>query len=288
METNMKRTMVAILTTVFLTGSFARVWADEAAPAPAMAPQTEAAPTEQMAPVPAATAGSDEDKWTFNSPLYMWAPALNGHVTARGQGANVNQSFTDLYDHLDKGLTAYFELAKPQYGFYVAPNYYDLTFDGKVNGSKASLNTQLWIIDIMGEYRIWNLEGDRPASLYLLGGVRYWNLHNNLRINGSGRAADGSWLLDPTIGLRFHEYITKRVHFMTQADMGGFGMGQQTSRFSWEFMANVGYDFTMPVIKKPSTFFLGWRQINGQHHQGSNSYNLTFSGPQAGLNVQLF
>jgi hypothetical protein len=274
--------VTAAMAAMCLTGLTRQVRADSA---------TAPAPTDATAPQPAAAApaaDNDEDKWSFSAPLFMWAPSLNGTVTARGQSLRVSQSFTDLYDHMNKGFTAYLQLAKPQYGFYVAPNYYDLLFNGKVGPIKGRLETQLWIIDMMGMYRIWDHEGDRPAALYAIGGARYWNLHNNVRIQSAGTAASNNWLLDPTIGLRFTDYITKNLHLMVQSDMGGFDMGQQTSRFSWELIADLGYDFTMPVIKKPSTFFAGWRQINDQHSQGSTGYNLNFAGPIVGLSVSLF
>jgi hypothetical protein len=268
----------AVITIVSLTGGFASAQTNETSSMP------------QAGMTLGATA--DEDKWTFNSPLFLWAPALNGTATLKGNSIRASQSFTDLYDHMDKGFMAYLELGKPQYGFYVNPNYFALNYDGKAGPLKATLDLDLLIIEMVGYYRVWNTGGDRPASLDVLGGARYWNLHENLqlksRITGTSTDAETQWLLDPMIGLRFNDYITKRMHITAQADVGGFDLGYQTSRFSWQLMGTVGYDFTMPVIKKPSTVFAGWRQINLQKTQGNNAINLTFSGILLGLNVQLF
>ncbi len=251
------------------------------------------APVSTDAPAAAPATSADEDKWTFTSPLYMWAAALTGTATLQGNNVTLDESFTDLLDNMDGGFMAYLQLAKPQYGFYVNPNYYSLSFDGRANGTKLTLDTQMWIIEMAGFYRIWDHAGERPAALYVVGGLRYWNLHNNLQVQGLGSTADGDWLLDPMIGLRFKEYITKRVHLMGQTDVGGFNLAGQTSRFSWQLMANIGYDFTMPVIKKPSTVFAGWRQINVQKTSGSgtvnqDAFNLNMSGILVGLNVELF
>jgi hypothetical protein len=303
MSKTIKHAVLAIVAVVFLTGIVATVRADEAAPAPTTSEQPAATSDTNAAPAaPTATnemvdrgmtplsTGEGEDKWTFNSPLYAWGIAMNGTVNARGQTIDVNQSFTDLAQHMQKGFTAYLELAKPQYGFYVNPNYFDLRWTSHGSGPNYTLDTTLWIIESAGFYRIWNMEGDRPAALYVLGGARYWNLHNNLREQGTPAALGSSnhWLLDPFFGLRFKEYITPRLHLGAQSDVGGFFNTGNTSRFSWQLMGTLGYDFTMPVVKMPSTVFAGWRQINDQKSNDNNGYNLTFSGILVGLNVQLF
>ena len=290
--------VIVSLAIVSLAGFTRTACAEDAAPSPAGAPAD--APADTMADTTATemyarptASGGGEDKWTFTSPLYLWAVGLTGTATLKGNTLTVDESFTELADHLDQGFTAYLQLAKPQYGFYVNPNYYGLNFSGKIGPIKSELDLQLWIIEMAGYYRIWEYAGTRPADLYVVAGARYWNLHENLRIKGSGHTAETQWLLDPMIGLRFNEAITQRLHFMTQADIGGFNLAGQTSRFSWQWMANLGYDFTMPVIKKPSTVFVGWRQINVQKTSGSSTvnqtaFNLNFSGIQVGLNVALF
>lgn len=272
---------IAVLVLVCLNGLMLPVRADEITSA--TAPQ-----------VAQEAASQDEDKWEFKAPLYLWAMALTGTVTLKGNNATVDQSFTDLFDHMDQGFMAYLILAKPQYGFYVNPNYFSLSFGGHdSSGNKVTLDTQMWAIEMAGFYRIWEYEGDRPASLYAVGGARYWNLHNNIKVKGDGADAGTKWLLDPMIGLRFKERITQHVHVMGQSDIGGFNLAGQTSRFSYQLMGLIGYDFTMPVIKKESTVFGGWRQINIQKTSGSgtvnqDAFNLNFSGVVLGLNVELF
>jgi hypothetical protein len=283
MSTLAKDSVAAVLATLCLSGLVVRTNAEEitSATAPEVAQQA---------------ASQDEDKWVFNSPLYLWASGMSGTATVNGRRVSYDLSFTDIYDHLDVGFMAYFELAKPQYGFYVQPNYDALSADGGSGGIKAQLETQLWIVEFGGFYRIWNSASDRPANLYAVVGGRYWNIHNNLTVKdpilGKQTGADTAWLCDPIVGLRFTEYLTKKVHVWVQGDIGGFGIAENTSRFSWQVMPLIGYDFTMPVIKKPSTVFAGWRWLNVQHLQstssGKTSIDLTMSGVIVGVNVQLF
>jgi hypothetical protein len=99
-------------------------------------------------------------------------------------------------------------------------------------------------------------------------------------------------LYDPIVGLRYQQYFTPKLHVWVQGDVGGFDIGQDTSRFAWQVWPLLGYDFTMPVIKKPSTFFAGYRLLDSQNHQGSGAdeqgYHLLFHGVTVGLNVELF
>jgi hypothetical protein len=250
--------------------------------------------TVASAPVAApSAAGQDEDKWKFTSPLYLWGSGVNGDINFNGNSVHVDLPFDKVLDHIDLSIQVYAELSKPQYGFYAQPNYLKLSADGSEGPIKVNDDLQLWIVEFGGFYRIWHSDSDRPANLYALAGGRYWNIHNDLTIKnplGNTSVASTTWMMDPIVGLRFTEYFTKRLHVWMQADVGGFGISEDTSRFSWQVMPLLGYDFTMPVIKKPSTVFAGWRQINVQYLNGggANSFDITFSGVLVGLNVNLF
>ena len=262
---------------------------------PARAAEVAAAPAAAAAPVLDPAAGQDEDKWVFNSPLFIWAVGLKGSVSAGGRTVHVDESFQDLIKATDVAFMGYFELAKPRYGFYAQPNYMQLSASGGDRIVKANVTSEMWIVEFGAFYQIWKSNSDRPASLDILAGGRYWSIHNELTLKdplGSTSGASSSSLFDPILGLRFQEYFTKRFHARVQGDIGGFDLSNSQSRFSYQILPTVGYDFTMPVIKKPSTVFAGWRQINVQHDNHSTShkeeYNLNFQGVIVGLNVQFF
>jgi len=281
MSDTMRRAMIAVLGSVCVSGLIAVAEADEitAATAPQVAQQTE-------------QKDQDQDKWVFTAPLYLWAPGISGSVTSHGRTGHFDVGFDQLLDNMEVGFIAYFQLAKPEYGFYVEPQYDSFVTKGKSDSIKASLETQLAIIEFGAFYRILYSGGDHPGSLYLVGGGRYWYLHNLLRVKdpvaGTQSGGKMDWLIDPIVGLRYTQYFTQRIHGWVQADVGGFGLSAQTSRFSWQIEPLLGIDFTMPVVKFPSTAFGGWRWLDDQHVQGSNSYHIMFDGLVVGLNVMLF
>jgi hypothetical protein len=74
-----------------------------------------------VAPVAATPSG-----WQFRVTPYAWAPSVNGDVTVRGQTADIDMSFWDLFDSGSSGaqldslaaLMGYVEARKGPWGIY--------------------------------------------------------------------------------------------------------------------------------------------------------------------------
>ncbi len=240
-----------------------------------------------------------KDRWTFNSPLFMWIAGLSGNVTAHGRTANVDASASDILKHADFGFQGYFELAKPRYGFYAEPIYMKLSDNahGEITGVpvNAQVSSETWIVEFGAFYKVFDWQGDHRGSVAAVAGGRYWNLHNSITLSGAGTSIHGSQsleLIDPIIGVRYEQYITKKLRFWFQSDVGGFDISDDQSRFSWSTLPLLGYDFTMPVIRKRSTVFAGYRVLSFQHTEGSgankNAYHLSMEGAVVGLDIVLF
>ncbi|MCG3149104.1 MAG: hypothetical protein PCFJNLEI_02563 [Verrucomicrobiae bacterium] len=250
-----------------------------------------------LAEEPALAAPSDpnEDKWVFNSPLYIWASGMDGSVTARGNSTEIDYSFSDLNENMELGFQGYFELAKKKYGFYAQPSYMKLAVDGSTGPIDTEVTSEMWIVEFGAFYKFLTWEGKRPGSLAAVAGGRYWSINNDLKVKaplGTANFGDSNSLFDPILGLRYHQYFTKKFHVWMQGDVGGFDISSSQSRFSWQVMPMVAYDFNMIVINKPSTVFLGYRILGIQHSEGSganeHSFNIRLNGLLVGLNVQLF
>jgi hypothetical protein len=285
MKSAKKHTMIAIVAAISLSGLLVNAWADDVASPPVAAPNAElTAPELTLAPKP--------DKWNFTSPVLFWFPAVKGSIEAKGRTADVDLDMGDVANHTDLGWVAFFDLSKNRFGVYVQPNYMKLSGDAKSGPVKADLETQLWIVETAAHYTFWEWQGDYHGSLMALAGLRWWQMHNELTFKDpGGKVSGGSTksLYDPIIGLRYQQYFTEKFHVWLQGDIGGFGLGQDTSRFAWQVWPLLGYDFTMPVIKKPSTFFAGYRLLDSQKvGSGGNSYHLLFHGVTVGFNVVLF
>ena len=277
-----KYKMIALMSAVSLTGPLASIRANDAIPTP-----------ELSAGEPAAE--QDANKWKFTSPLIFWLPAMNGTVSAKGRSADVDLSMSQIADHTDVGFVGFFDVSNDRFGIYAQPNYMKISGDVSSDSGSASLETQLWIVETAARYSFWKWEGNHPGSLAALAGLRWWQLHNELTIQTEGGTFSGAEtksLYDPIVGLLYQQYFTPKFHVRVQGDVGGFDLGNETSRFAWQVWPLLGYDFTMPVINKQSTVFAGYRLLNSQRHEGSGAdergYHLLFHGVTVGLNVVLF
>ncbi len=297
MNNTTKHALTAIVATISLTAlSMSARGDDQTTPpapivgGPSTTPEFAAQPLQLEQPAPVV---EDKDKWSFTSPLLFWFPALKGSATAKGRTADVDLDMGDIANHTDVGWVAFFDLSKDRFGVYVQPNYLKISGDAKSGGTSASLETQLWIVETAAHYNFWEWGGDYHGSLAGVGGLRWWQVHNDLKVkNPTASAGETTSLYDPFFGLLYNQYYTPKFHVRVQADVGGFDLGRDTSRFAWQVWPLLGYDFTMPVIKKPSTFFAGYRLLDSQHHTGSGAneqgYHLLFHGVTVGFNVMLF
>lgn len=313
MSRTAKHLIVVVATTMYLIGPMVSVRADDATTAPppattqpdATAPATTPPPaTQPDATAPATTQPieapplalqppeNQPDKWSFTSPAYAWIAGLSGTVEAHGHTANVDASAQDIFKHSDFGFVGYFQLAKPRYGFYTEPTYLELSDSGHAGPVSANVDVQALVLDFGGFYKFFEWEGEHQGSLAAVAAGRYYYLHTSLTLSnpelGKVSTGDTRSLIDPIIGLRYEQYIIPKLHVWCQGDIGGFDISEDTTRFSWQLQPTLGYDFTMIVIKKPSTVLVGYRALNIQNRNGDNSFHIGMNGVVLGLNVNLF
>jgi hypothetical protein len=234
----------------------------------------------KMAPVTngsidALTTVPDTDPWQFNATPYAWAVQINGKVKTKGRDVNVGISFDQIFNHLEgPPLMLNLEVRKERFGFYTAPLYTKLSLDannpGPVTFIGGNDTVTLWVIESGGFYQIAKWGQDKPWTLDVLAGVRYWNFNNDLTLNVPGsqfaHSKDAN-LWDPFIGLRLEKYLTKKFGFSMTGEYGGFAISQSTPNDSWEAVGTLNYDFA-----RWFTFKAGYRAL------GLNTYNKTGQG----------
>src|SRR6266478_6220084 len=142
-----KHAVIALLAAVCLNGQMSSARAEDVTTPPVQAPPPSdtTLPPEATAPLvappietPPATV-PPEDKWTFSSPLYVWAAGLIRSVTAKGRTETVDASASDILKHADFGFQGYFQLAKQRYGIYAQPTYMKLSDSGHAGPIKGDI-----------------------------------------------------------------------------------------------------------------------------------------------------
>jgi hypothetical protein len=229
--------------------------------------------------------------WQFDFSIIGWGPAVNGDVTVRGHKAKVDESLSDLLDDL-KGIAMFgLGLRKEKFGFYAQPNWIKLEENAKVGPLKSTLEQKLWIVDGAGFYQLHKWGEEKPVTLDALAGVRYWNFDNELTVKGTDgivnfNGSHSTYLIDPIVGLRTKIYLTKKFNLDLHGDVGGFGISDHSSDFSWQAVGLLGYDFTRHFSAS-----LGYRALSVDKDFGKgsnkNSMDVILHGFLLGLNFHL-
>jgi hypothetical protein len=260
--------------------------------------------------------------WEFRVTPYAWAPSVNGDVTVRGQTADIDMSFWDLFDSGSSGaeldslaaLMGYVEARKGSWGIYgdVVWGKFDFSGDAvrqrnpiaNLNVSaraNAGLDYEITMAESGLTYEVARWVGTSSATaLDLLGGARYWNqeLDLSLAVDASvdlgklGLQRSGSlavarsgtldWV-DPFVGLRVRHQLAPGKELQFLGDIGGFGVG---SDLTWQLFGGYGFDFWQSNLHG----VIGYRALavdySQDSHANKNNLDLILHGPVVGLSFR--
>ena len=231
-----------------------------------------------------------EQTWVLVAP-YLWAPATRGTVGARGVTAQIDMSLADLIDlipDLNGAFMGHVEVGKGNQG---------LIFDGMLmqlepsergpGGGQITFDISSTILEMLAMERIVNIETDAATGSHftidLLGGGRYYQVQNGVRINpviGPTVQADLSkhWV-DLVFGARTAATIVPGIDGFFRADFGGFGIGT-SSKLAWNLTTGVEY----ACASHPGTsMMLGYRILDIDETQKTGAqqfvYDVKMQGP---------
>lgn len=222
---------------------------------------------------------TDKD-WTFNlAPLYLWGISIDGKQTIKGQEADLDVSFSDIFDNLNGAFTIHFEgVRKQQLGFLVDFSWVNLEIDGTLPpGAKIKVEDTMIYTELAGFYR---LQKDKHHFDFL-GGIRYTSMDLKFKLGPlPDLKGDQDWV-DPILGLRWFWHFADKWTLLLRGDIGGFGVG---SDFTWN---GVGFIDFKPW--KHVSLFGGYRVLYQDYQDGSGSelfkFDATMYGPLIGLNI---
>ena len=261
--------------------------------------------------------------WQFRVTPYAWLPSVNGDVTVRGQTADVDFSFWDIFDSGSSGaeldslaaLMGYVEARKGAWGIYGDLVWGKFDFSGdavsqhnpiaklKVKArADAGLDYETTMAESGLTYEVAKWGGPYSATAFdVLGGARYWNQELDLslavdasvdlgklglRRSGSRAVARSGTLewVDPFVGLRVRHQLAPGKELQFLGDVGGFGVG---SDFTWQLFG--GYSFDFAVWQAALHGVVGYRALAVDYTQDSpnkNNLDLILHGPVVGLSFR--
>ncbi|MCI0738954.1 MAG: hypothetical protein L0Y72_07910 [Gemmataceae bacterium] len=241
------------------------------------------------AATPTHAADGEPDRWHLISTPFLWGSALEGDATIRGVDLNIDLGFDDLFEVTDFGFQTYLEVRKKKFGFFAAPSYLKLSGDAEAGSLSADFEQQWWTVEGGGFYNLVDTGNEKPFTLDVIAGVRYWNVDTEVNVEGGGplgvdlEIGSTFEILDPIVGLRMRYYFTRKLSISLRGDVGGFGISSgDTSEFSWQALGLLGYDFT-----KRFTLLGGYRALGIDAEEDSgNTFDVVFQGVLLGLQIR--
>lgn len=217
------------------------------------------------------------DEWHTSGTLYAQIAGMDGRIAVDNRQADVDVSFSDLWDRLDAaGMMA---LRSEQ-------EHYALTFNAVFTGlgdDFAGPNGVFYDIDVTQNLLelAWSWRLDERYELFA--GARYQSLSTELSVKlpdgTSDEALQVEKIFDPVVGARAAWPLGQAWTLIARADVGGFGVG---SDFTWSALAVADWS-----ISENFGLVFGYRALDTDYSDGSGSerfeFDMLVSGPLLGL-----
>lgn len=242
-----------------------------------------------LASAPARATSSDE--WKITIAPYFFVANPDYDATISGRTANVDLSFSDIWDNFDVlAGSLHIEAWKGDWGIISDSNFTDL--DGDF-GPRDNLNAQLrqfWT-DVLGAYRIGKFTLlDQPLTADIMGGLRYHYLKQKGKFALPGPSGPGPGIpsirvgksedwVEPVIGIKFAWQFAQKWKLRTGGTVGGFDIGS-ASKQTWVINAVINYQFA-----RHWSFGCGYRYFNMDYSKGSGTDKFGFDGSIDGILV---
>jgi hypothetical protein len=253
-----------------------------------------------LAPSVSAEEKPAESGWEFHVAPYLWAIAMDGNVPVKGFEADVNMSFSDIWDQLNFALMLAYEARKGNWGLWgdtIYANLQDNNVSGPLGLTDIDPTVNAFWQGLGGFYRLgtWDLADapgkKRPSvTVDAYAGARYTYLDLKLDFNGAfqGRVNDvsdnKSWV-EPLLGVRTIWDLSERWTITAAGDIGGVAFG---SDFAWDAFGLIGYRFSL-FGEDNARVLAGYRALSQDYTDGSGrnkfKWDITMHGPILGLDI---
>ncbi|HEY9501301.1 MAG TPA: hypothetical protein VIR01_06735 [Pyrinomonadaceae bacterium] len=221
----------------------------------------------------------DSDKWQFQFSPYFWLAGLHGTGGIGNRTAEVDESFSDVFDALNFAFMGTFEARKGKFISLTDLEYVSVSDEKATPGplfSNVDAGFKTFIFDQEVGYRL--LENSaKGASLDVLGGARVWRVKTDLefgagilpatRIEGSR-----SWV-DAVGGLRGKMALSEKLFLTGKFDLGGGG-----SQFTWQIFGGGGYNINPKIA-----LIFGYRVLDVDYDKNNFVFDMNQRGPIVGI-----
>jgi hypothetical protein len=238
-------------------------------------------------PVPGAAqedaAEEEAGGWQLTFTPYLWVPSIKGRVGVRGEVAEVDRSFGEIFDELDLGFMGGLEARRDRWVGRLDVFYVSTVDESAVPLSGAAVG------DVVVTQDQTMLQPEAGYSLLArpwggvdgLIGARFWHLSADLSLSSGGtllseESGRTDWV-DGTVGFRIRVRPESGVRLFAKGDVGGGG-----SNFTWQALAGVGLDFA-----KCCSAIVAYRHLDVDYESDLVVDDVYLTGPAIGVEFHL-
>jgi len=236
---------------------------------------------------------NETNEWHYELTPYFFAAGLNGQTGIQGVTADVDMSFSDIWDRFDQGLMAYFEAGKDRWFYGIEGVYFKLADEGATSVSgpfgnvsvegALQLTTSMNVYQATTGYRI----QDHKTKLDVLAALRYTKVDVDANVvittvpgivfpgGATSASVSESWV-DVVIGARVLHPLTQNWTLVGYADIGAGG-----SDLTYQAIMGANWQFAKDYSAK-----FGYRYMDWDYDKNNFVWNMTTSGIYAGLGIQ--
>jgi hypothetical protein len=253
---------------------------------------------DEPAPAPAA---AESSAWEFSLAPYLWMSKLDGSVSARGQSADFDVPFSDIWDNLDMGVLGAFEARKDKFSLTTNLIYMKLSPSGEQPvGSRipiappgsfeVRLTTKMLLFELRPAYEVLSLplfgaDDERRIALDLGPAARIWWLDNHVHAKLEPGVPVGPFSLrvDETTdwvdflgAARVRAQLFEKIGLVVSGDYGGFDIGSSSHK-TWSLSGIATYQ-----LGEHWDLLAGWRTLSIDR----NGIDAKMEGPLVGANYR--
>lgn len=228
------------------------------------------------------TVAAADEGWQHTVVVYGIGASIDGTAGIGGATADVEVGFDDILDNLEFGAMAGYRGEYGRWAIVADLIYMALEQEkdglGAFGGTRAKVEADQLIVELDGSCAV-------TERLDVYGGLRYWELDNELEVVGGGplgttlsASKTENWV-DPVIGLRYVLPLGEHWQLIGRGDIGGFGVG---SDFTWHATA-----FARWQVSAHASVLLGFRYLDVDYDDGAGNgrfrWDVAEGGPTAGF-----
>ena len=207
----------------------------------------------------------DPAGWEFSFAPYLWGAGLEGTLEAERTTADVDVSFSDIWDALDVGVLGAFEARRGKLGLTSNLIYLKLSTDAErptnpilpaapPGAFQVRTTTEELIFELRPTWEVLSLplfdpSGERRIALDLGAGARvmWLDTHLDVKLRPGVPAGpfsrrfdtDTDWV-DFVGAARVRARLTERIGLVVAGDYGGFDVGSSSHR-TWSLQGFFSY-----------------------------------------------